>query len=142
MIPLQKRKQVRLFFSKKKKKNEFNPKKTYKLYGTCKHFKRNMKLNSLIWVEGNFTHHWFCLNNSEKVKALTLAFCSIQKSFIKGIHYKFGVPNLPQSPDINQTSNGSISDSQISGQSLLNKNCHNSRTSNDTDIKLGPYYHI
>ena len=39
---------------------------------------------------------------------------------------KFGIPNLSQSPDI-----GGISDFRISGQPLINKNCYNSRTSND-----------
>ena len=45
---------------------------------------------------------------------------------------------MPQSPDIEQNSNGGISDFQISGQSLIKENCHDSRTSNDTDMKLGP----
>ena len=31
-----------------------------------------------------------------------------------------------------------ISDFRISGQSLIKGNCHNSRTSDDIDIKLGP----
>ena len=31
-----------------------------------------------------------------------------------------------------------ISDFRISSQSLIKKNCHNSRTSNDIDMKLGP----
>ena len=31
-----------------------------------------------------------------------------------------------------------ISDFRISGQSLVKGNCHNSRTSDDIDIKLGP----
>ena len=31
-----------------------------------------------------------------------------------------------------------ISDFRISGQSPIKENCHNSRTSDDTDIKLGP----
>ena len=47
------------------------------------------------------------------------------------------IPNLPQSQDIEQTSGGGISDFQISSQSLINKNYHNSRTSNDIDMKLG-----
>ena len=51
---------------------------------------------------------------------------------------KFGIPNLAQSPDIGQNSNGDISDYQSSGQSLKKENCHNSRTSDDTDMKLGP----
>ena len=42
---------------------------------------------------------------------------------------KFGIHNLPQSPDIGQNSDGGISDFQ---------NCHNSRTSDDRDMKLGP----
>ena len=44
---------------------------------------------------------------------------------------------LPQSPDIKQNSDGVISDFRISGQSLVKRNCHNSRAS-DIDMKLGP----
>ena len=44
----------------------------------------------------------------------------------------------PQSPDIGQNSDGGVSDFRISVQSLINKNCHNYRTSNDIDMKLGP----
>ena len=54
------------------------------------------------------------------------------------IRAEFGIPNLPQSPDIGKNSDGGISDFRISGQSLIKENCHNSRTSNDIDIKLGP----
>ena len=36
-----------------------------------------------------------------------------------------------------QNSDAGISDFQISGQSLLKENCHNSRTSDDVDMKLG-----
>ena len=50
----------------------------------------------------------------------------------------FGIPNLLQSPDIGQNSDGGISDFRISGQSLIKENCHNSRTSDDIDMKLGP----
>ena len=35
------------------------------------------------------------------------------------------------------TSDGGISDIQISGQSLIKENCHNSRTSDDIDMKVG-----
>ena len=42
-----------------------------------------------------------------------------------------------QSPDIGQNSDGDISDFQISGQSLIKENCHNSRTNVDIDMKLG-----
>ena len=51
---------------------------------------------------------------------------------------KFGSPNLPQSPDIGQNSDGGISDFLVSGQSFIKLNCHNSRTSNNVDMKLRP----
>ena len=51
---------------------------------------------------------------------------------------KCGTANLPQSPDIGQNLDGGISDFRISGQSLIKENCHNSRTSDDIDMKLGP----
>ena len=44
---------------------------------------------------------------------------------------------MPHSPDIGQNSDKGISKFRISGQSLIKVNCHNSRTSDDTDIKLG-----
>ena len=52
------------------------------------------------------------------------------------------VPNLvsitrPSLQILGKTQVG-ISDFQISGQSLIKENCHNSRTSDDTDMKLGP----
>ena len=40
--------------------------------------------------------------------------------------------------DIKQNADGAISDFRISGQSLIKENCHNSRTSDDIDMKLGP----
>ena len=51
---------------------------------------------------------------------------------------KFGSPNLPQSPDIGQNSDVGIYNFRISGQFLIKKKCHNSKTSNDIDIKLRP----
>ena len=48
------------------------------------------------------------------------------------------ITNSSQSPDIGQNSDGGISDLRISGQSLTKENCHNSRTSDDIDMKLGP----
>ena len=51
---------------------------------------------------------------------------------------KFGIPNSLQSPYIGQNSGEGIFEFQIFGQSLMNKNCDNSRTSNDIDMKLGP----
>ena len=44
----------------------------------------------------------------------------------------------PLSPDIGQNSEGYISDFRISGQSLIKENCHNSRSSDDIDMKLEP----
>ena len=50
---------------------------------------------------------------------------------------KFGISNSPQPPDIGQNSDGGISDFRNSGQSLIKENCHNSKTSDDIDMKLG-----
>ena len=65
-----------------------------------------------------------------------MAFCSIQiqKHFTRNI--RFGIPNSAQPPDIGQNSDGGISDFRISGQSLIKENYHNSRTSDDIDMKL------
>ena len=67
------------------------------------------------------------------VKVVTLAFCRV-----RDIRAKFGIPNSPQSPDIEKNSDGGISDFRISGQSLIKENGHNSRTSDDIDMKFGP----
>ena len=60
----------------------------------------------------------------------------MSKVSLKNIHAKFNVRNSPQSPNIWQNSDGCISDFQISDQSLINKNCHNYRTTNDISMKL------
>ena len=67
------------------------------------------------------------------VKAVTWYFAAFSNILID-----IFVPNLPQSPDTGQNPVGGISDIRISGQSFINENCHNFRTSHDTDIKLGP----
>ena len=54
------------------------------------------------------------------------------------IHAKFSIPNSPQPPDIRTKSHRGIPDFQISCQSLIKENCHYFRTSDDTDIELGP----
>ena len=54
------------------------------------------------------------------------------------IRAKYGITNSTKSIDIGQNSDGSISDFWISGHALINENCHNSRTSNDIDMKLEP----
>ena len=63
-----------------------------------------------------------------------MKFCSIQKHSIRDI----GIHNSPQSPDIGKNSDGGISNFRISGQFLIKENFHNSRTSADIDMKLGP----
>ena len=61
-----------------------------------------------------------------------------EKRLKYGIKYaKIGIHNSAQSPDTGQNSDGSISDFQISGQSLIKENCHNSRTTDDIDMILG-----
>ena len=57
---------------------------------------------------------------------------------MRNICAKFGIPNLSQSPDIGQNSDGGISDFQFSGQFLIKGNCHYSRASDGIDMKLGP----
>ena len=47
-------------------------------------------------------------------------------------------PQLAPVSNLGQNSDGDISDFRISGQSIINENCHNSRTSDDIDMKLGP----
>ena len=50
-------------------------------------------LNLICVEEGvNLPLCWFSFNNSETVKAVTLAFCSIQYHFIRDYGAKFGIP--------------------------------------------------
>ena len=58
--------------------------------------------------------------------------------FTRDVCTKFDIHNLPQSPDIGQISDGGNSNFRISGLSLIKRNCHNSRTSDDIDKRLGP----
>ena len=48
----------------------------------------------------------------------------------------FRIPYSSQSPDIWLDRDGGISNLQISGQSQIKRNCHNSRISGDTDMKV------
>ena len=57
---------------------------------------------------------------------------------MRDVRTKFGIPNLSKSPDIWRNSDRGISDFRIPGQSLIKGNCHNSRTSDDIDMKLEP----
>ena len=63
---------------------------------------------SLGGWKGNFTPCWFSLNNSETVKAATLALCNFQWHFIRDVRAKFGILYSPQSPDIGQNSERGI----------------------------------
>ena len=45
---------------------------------------------------------------------------------------------MPQFSDVRKNSDVGISDFQISGQSLIKENCHNSKTSDDIDMKVRP----
>ena len=45
---------------------------------------------------------------------------------------------MPKSPDISQNTDRGNSNFRISGQSLINESCRNSRTSNDVDMKPEP----
>ena len=71
------------------------------------------------------------------VKAVTLALAAFSNFSLETL-----VPNLvslicPSPQILRRNSDGGISDFRISGKSLINKNCHNSRTSDDFDMKLG-----
>ena len=50
---------------------------------------------------------------------------------------KCGAFYSPQSADIGQNSDRVIFDFQISGQTLIKENCHNYRTNNDINTKIG-----
>ena len=43
---------------------------------------------------------------------------------------------MPYSPDIGQNPDNCITDFRISGQPFIKVNCHNSRTSDDIEMKL------
>ena len=67
-----------------------------------------------------------------------MGFCNIQQHFARYAHAKLFISNWLLSSDIEQNSEGGIFDSRTSGQSLIKVNCHNSRTSYDIDMDLGP----
>ena len=58
--------------------------------------------------------------------------------FLVPVKSVLGSSILYYSPDIRQNSDGCISDFWISGQSFIKENCHNSRTTDDIDMKLRP----
>ena len=69
-----------------------------------------------------------------------MAFCSIQQHLIRDIRARFGIINLPHSPDIKQNLDldRGIPNIRIFGQSLMKENFHDSRANDDVDMKLGP----
>ena len=79
---------------------------------------------------------WCQLNNSETLKTVTPTFCSIQYISLVTSTPNFVSLTCP-SLEILGKSQG-IYDFPISGQSFIKENCHNSRTRNDIDMKLGP----
>ena len=58
--------------------------------------------------------------------------------FIRDTRVKFSIRDSPQSPDTVQNLDEGIFDIRISSQSYIKENCHNSRISDDIDMKLGP----
>ena len=80
----------------------------------------------------------FSINNSQTVIAVILAFRSIHYHFIKNICAKFGIRISPQSPYIEQNSDGLYPISRFLVNPLKKENCRNSRTGDNTDMKLGP----
>ena len=81
---------------------------------------------------------WHSLNNSETVEAITFAFYRVKWLFLRDIHAEFGILNLIQSPNIGQNPKRMFLISEFLVNFLLKKNCHNCRTSNSVDMKLGP----
>ena len=57
-------------------------------------------------------------------------------TFIGEVCARFGILNLAQSSYIGQNTDGGISDFRILGQILIKVNCHNSRTTDDIEMKL------
>ena len=76
----------------------------------------------------------FSLNNSETVKAIALALSSSQWHFIRDTCTKFNISNLPSLQILGITQTGVFLISRF----WVQENCHNSRTSNDIDMNLGP----
>ena len=72
------------------------------------------------------------------MKAVNLAFCSIKLLFIRDIHAKFGIHNSSQSSDMAQNSDEGIPISEFLVKFFMNKYRHNTRASNDIDMKLEP----
>ena len=88
---------------------------------------------TLIWDFGGGVI-WFSLNKSETVKAVTWHFAAFSNILLETF-----VPNLIflTSPNLQILGKTQMGVFPISGQSLIKRNCNNSRTS-DNDMKLRP----
>ena len=112
----------------------------------CRNYNQfKLRVLQLLWKNKSTTIFeqviiscWVFFNNSETVIAITLAFCRIKKLFIRNICAKIGIPKSLLFPDIGQKWEGGKSDFQISVQSIIKKNFHNFRISNDIDMRLEP----
>ena len=66
-----------------------------------------------------------------------MVFCSIKYLFIRDVHTKFDILSSLQCSDIGENSDGGNSWFVVKfGVTLINKDYHNSRTSDDIDMKL------
>ena len=86
----------------------------------------------------NFTPWRFSLNNSETVDTVTLAFCAAFSNVSVETFVPYLVSLTCSNLQILGKTETGISDFLISGQSLIKENSHNSRTSDDIDMKLEP----
>ena len=57
---------------------------------------------------------------------------------MRNVCTRFGILYPSQSPDIGKNPDRAISNFQISGQSLIKRNCHNSWTNDDINMKIKP----
>ena len=95
---------------------------------------------SVLWVGVFLPLCWFSLNNSEKIKAVNLVFCSINfllETFMPNL-VSLTCPSL-QILDRTQTKVFPIFEFLVKS---LNKNGHNSETSNHIDKKLAKKLHL
>ena len=95
---------------------------------------------TLIWVReggGGNLPRLFSLNNLEMVKSCNPGILQRWVTFFSR-HSCQTLFLIRLSLRILSKTQTGISDFRISGQSLIKGNCHNSRTSDDIDMKLGP----
>ena len=96
---------------------------------------------SLIWVGGVILlspFRWFSLNNSETVKAVTLAwhFSVFSNFLLEAFVQNLVSLSRPSLQILVKPQTGGISDFRIFAQSFIKENRHHSRTSHDIHMKL------